>query len=296
MEGPYVLLAVLSLVAIGALVAAAWLGVRLRRVQALHAAPAPGSQQKHDVLTGLPTRVAIVASAEHTIAEAQQAKVPFAVTVLNVSRFKSINDSLGHEVGDELPSVSQRLRAVLANGDILGRLAGDSSCWAASARARFLRGDGRDDFRGAAQRLDRRSTSKSRFCAGISMFAANGTTFGTPVATGETAMRAAQHRARQFRFYSEEMSKSEEASRARSRLAARDPRGRSNCTIGEGRRRERSRTQRGSAAALEARLLPNVFIRSRRNRPVRRSASGCYGACADACVARLRIPPLRASP
>jgi diguanylate cyclase (GGDEF)-like protein len=126
MEGPYVLLAVLSLIAIGAVAAAVWLAVRLRRLQVMHAAPALGSQQRNDVLTGLPARVAIVASAEHSIAEAQQAKVPFAVTVLNVSRFKSINDALGHEVGDELlRRLSQRLRAVLASGDLLGRLAGD---------------------------------------------------------------------------------------------------------------------------------------------------------------------------
>src|SRR3954467_13294974 len=126
MEGPYVLLAMLSFLAIGAGAAAAWLGMRLRRLQAMHAAPAPRSQQRHDVLTGLPTRIAIVASAEHSIAEAQRAKIPFAVTVLNVSRFKSINDTLGHEVGDELlRRLSQRLRAVLAQGDMLGRLAGD---------------------------------------------------------------------------------------------------------------------------------------------------------------------------
>src|SRR6185503_8056350 len=98
----------------------------LRRLQATLALPAPGSQQRYDTLTGLPTRVAIVAAAEETIADAQRSGAPFAVSVLNVSRFKSINDSLGHEIGDELLRLlSQRLRAVLAHGDVLGRLAGD---------------------------------------------------------------------------------------------------------------------------------------------------------------------------
>ena len=126
MKGPYVLLAVLSFLAIGAVVTAAWLALRLRALKTALALPAPGSQQPYDTLTGLPTRVTIVASAEKTIAAATQANAPFSVTVLNVSRFKSINDSLGHEVGDELlRMLSQRLGRVLAQGDLLGRLAGD---------------------------------------------------------------------------------------------------------------------------------------------------------------------------
>ena len=101
--------------------------------------PAPGSPQRHDTLTGLPTRVAIVASAEEAISEAQRAGAPFAVTVLNVSRFKSINDSLGHEVGDELLRLlSQRLRACLQRATCSDAWpAMSSSCSAVSARARF---------------------------------------------------------------------------------------------------------------------------------------------------------------
>src|SRR5688572_27190263 len=126
MKGPYVLLAVLSFLAIAAALTAAWLALRLRALKASLALPAPGSQQPYDTLTGLPTRITIVASAEKTSAEATHTKGPFAVTVLNVSRFKSINDALGHEVGDELLRLlAQRLRGVLVRGDTLGRLAGD---------------------------------------------------------------------------------------------------------------------------------------------------------------------------
>jgi diguanylate cyclase (GGDEF)-like protein len=125
-ERPYVLLAVLSFLAIAATLAAGWLALRLRNLKAALALPARGSQQPYDTLTGLPTRITIVASAEKTIAEATRAGAPFAVTVLNVNRFKSINDSLGHEVGDELlQMLSQRLGGVLVRGDLLGRLAGD---------------------------------------------------------------------------------------------------------------------------------------------------------------------------
>ena len=215
MEGPYVLLAVLSLVAIGAVAAAVWFGMRLRRLQAMHSSPTPGSQQRHDVLTGLPTRVAIVSSAEHTIAEAQHANVPFAVTVLNVSRFKSINDSLGHEVGDELlRRLSQRLRAVLANGDILGRLAGDefivlgrvgTGTIPAEVTVETIFAALREPFSIEGHDIE------IAVSAGISMFPANGTTFDVLLRRAETAMRAARNIARgSFRFYSEEMSKSEE--------------------------------------------------------------------------------------
>jgi diguanylate cyclase (GGDEF)-like protein len=214
MEGPYVLLAVLSLVAIGAVAAAVWFGVRLRRLQSMHASPAPGAQQRNDVLTGLPTRVAIVATAEHSIAEAQQASAPFAVTVLNVSRFKSINDALGHEVGDELlRRLSQRLRAVLANGDILGRLAGDefivlgrvgTGTIPAEVTVETIFAALREPFSIEGHDIE------VAVSAGISMFPANGTTFDVLLRRAETAMRAAHSVARgSFRFYSEELSKSE---------------------------------------------------------------------------------------
>jgi len=215
MEGPYVLLAVLSLVAIGAVAAAVWFGVRLRRLQSMHASSAPGAQQRNDVLTGLPTRVAIVATAEHSIAEAQQASAPFAVTVLNVSRFKSINDALGHEVGDELlRRLSQRLRAVLANGDILGRLAGDefivlgrvgTGTIPAEVTVETIFAALREPFSIEGHDIE------VAVSAGISMFPANGTTFDVLLRRAETAMRAAHSVARgSFRFYSEELSKSEE--------------------------------------------------------------------------------------
>jgi len=215
MEGPYVLLAVSSLVATGAVAAAVWLALRLRRLQAAHAAASPGSQHKHDTLTGLPTRIAIVASAEQAVAEARSANAPFAVTVLNVNRFKSINDSLGHEVGDEvLRQLSQRLRAVLANGDVLGRLAGDEFVVLGRVGTGTIPAEVTVETIFAALRqpfsIDGHDIEVA-VCAGISMFPADGTTFDVLLRRAETAMRAARSIARgSFRFYSEDMSKSEE--------------------------------------------------------------------------------------
>ncbi len=215
MEGPYVLLAASSLVALGAAAAAAWFALRLKRLQAKLAQPAAGSQQRYDTLTGLPTRVAIVASAEQIIADARQAGVPFAVTALNVSRFKSINDALGHEVGDELLRLlAQRLRAVLVRGDVLGRPAGDefvvlgrvgTSAIPAEVTVETILAALREPFS-----IDGHDIEVA-VDAGISMFPADGATFDVLLRRAETAMRTARSIARgSFRFYSEEMSKSEE--------------------------------------------------------------------------------------
>lgn len=215
MEGPYVLLAASSLVALGAVAAAAWLALRLKRLQAKLAPPAPGSQQRYDTLTGLPTRIAIVASAEQIIADARQAGAPFAVTALNVSRFKSINDALGHEVGDELLRLlSQRLRAVLVRGDVIGRLAGDEFVVLGRVGTGAIPAEVTVETIFAALRepfsIDGHDIEVA-VDAGISMFPADGATFDVLLRRAETAMRSARSVARgSFRFYSEEMSKSEE--------------------------------------------------------------------------------------
>jgi diguanylate cyclase (GGDEF)-like protein len=215
MEGPYALLAVSSLVAAGAVAAAAWLALRLRRLQTTLAQPTPGSQQRYDTLTGLPTRVAIVASAEEAIASAHRSGAPFAVTVLNVSRFKSINDTLGHEVGDELLRLlSQRLSAVLVRGDVLGRLAGDefvvlgragTGPIPAEVTVETIFAALREPFSIGGHDIEIAAN------AGISMFPANGDAFDLLLRRAETAMRSARSVAPgTFRFYTEEMSKSEE--------------------------------------------------------------------------------------
>jgi diguanylate cyclase (GGDEF)-like protein len=215
MEGPYLLLAASSLIAVGAAAAAAWLALRLRQLQQRHALPAPGSPNHRDPLTGLPTRIAIVATAEQTIAAAQSAGAPFAVTVLNVHRFKTINDSFGHEVGDEvLRLLSRRLSGVLARGDVLGRLAGDefvvlarvgTAAVPAEVTVETICAALREPFTIAGHDIE------VAVNAGISMFPRDGATFDLLLRRAETAMRAARSIAHgTFRFYCEDMSKSEE--------------------------------------------------------------------------------------
>jgi diguanylate cyclase (GGDEF)-like protein len=215
MEGPYLLLAASSLIAVGAAAAAAWLALRLRQLQQRQAQPGPGSANHRDPLTGLPTRMAIVATAEQTIAAAQSAGAPFAVTVLNVHRFKTINDSFGHEVGDEvLRLLSQRLSGVLARGDVLGRLAGDEFVVLARVGTAAVPAEVTVETICAALREPfaiEGHDIEVAVNAGISLFPRDGATFDLLLRRAETAMRAARSIAHgTFRFYCEEMSKSEE--------------------------------------------------------------------------------------
>ncbi|MFL6576808.1 MAG: MHYT domain-containing protein, partial [Povalibacter sp.] len=79
-----------------------------------------------DALTGLPNRIALSEAAETALVRAAQRDGQLALLVLDVDRLKSINDSLGHEAGDQmLLELSRRLRSVLRHNDTLARLAGD---------------------------------------------------------------------------------------------------------------------------------------------------------------------------
>jgi diguanylate cyclase (GGDEF)-like protein len=80
----------------------------------------------HDALTSLPNRVLLDDRLSHAIAHAQRTGENFAVAVLDLDRFKLVNDSLGHRAGDELlQGVARRLSAALRGVDTVARLGGD---------------------------------------------------------------------------------------------------------------------------------------------------------------------------
>ena len=80
----------------------------------------------HDALTGLPNRLLLADRLEQAIAQSERRDRRFAVMVMDLDRFKSINDSLGHLSGDELlKEAARRLLTRLRRTDTLARLAGD---------------------------------------------------------------------------------------------------------------------------------------------------------------------------
>ncbi|MCG8028550.1 MAG: diguanylate cyclase [Candidatus Thiodiazotropha taylori] len=80
----------------------------------------------HDPLTGLPNRILLNDRMQHAIDRANRDGIMAAVMFLDLDRFKNINDTLGHPVGDELLlSVSKRLQANLREIDTISRQGGD---------------------------------------------------------------------------------------------------------------------------------------------------------------------------
>ncbi|HKR66516.1 MAG TPA: EAL domain-containing protein [Thermoanaerobaculia bacterium] len=83
-------------------------------------------QAYHDALTGLPNRLLFRDRLTIALAHAKRQQTPVAVMFLDLDRFKFVNDTLGHSLGDELLRiVGVRLRTVLREGDTIARMGGD---------------------------------------------------------------------------------------------------------------------------------------------------------------------------
>jgi diguanylate cyclase (GGDEF)-like protein len=83
-------------------------------------------QAQHDTLTGLPNRTALYRRVRRATARVRLRGGTVGLLLIDLDRFKEVNDTLGHDHGDRLlRDVAERLRGALRRGDMLARLGGD---------------------------------------------------------------------------------------------------------------------------------------------------------------------------
>ena len=190
---------------VGLIIIVAWLAWQLRQERQLR------REESTDALTGLPSRRVAAVEAIRTAEDARQRGSQFAVIVLNIDRLKSINNSLGHQAGDELLlAITQRLRSTLSPHHLLARLVGNEF----AIIARNIRGT--DDAEAIAHSM--LTTVREPFSVasvklhvsltvGVSMFPRDGESFDVLLRRAETALRCAKANSRGSHcFYAVEMS------------------------------------------------------------------------------------------
>ena len=163
-----------------------------------------------DPLTQLANRFSMEDQLEQLVATAGRENARFAVMFIDLDRFKIINDSFGHHVGDELlVNVAQRLRGAVRNSDTVARPAGDEFVIllrdiqkpsdAAQVAEKILHSM-------AKPILDDPQEITSSPSIGISLFPEDGKDAATLMQNADTAMYHAKASGRNdFRFFSKEM-------------------------------------------------------------------------------------------
>lgn len=105
-------------------------GLAIAQARALererHAQERIRHQAYHDPLTGLPNRLFFHEQLQDMLERSRGNERRLALLFIDIDRFKSVNDTLGHEMGDMLlKEIADRLRQSVRNGDIVARLGGD---------------------------------------------------------------------------------------------------------------------------------------------------------------------------
>ncbi|MES2263293.1 MAG: EAL domain-containing protein [Pseudomonadota bacterium] len=163
-----------------------------------------------DTLTGLPNRSQFYDSLSHSLGQAAEHRWALAVLFLDMDRFKNINDTLGHTIGDELlRQFSSRLVDCLRVRDTIGRFGGDEFA------AILMLPEGAqnaiavvDKIREAMRRpFDLKGHEVTVTASiGISVFPDDGTDADTLIQYADTAMYRAKEAGRDaFRFFTAEM-------------------------------------------------------------------------------------------
>ncbi|WP_295956414.1 GGDEF domain-containing protein [Rhodoferax sp.] len=83
-------------------------------------------QAYHDELTDLPNRAMCMDALRRILSRCERKSMPFSIMFIDLDHFKTVNDELGHAVGDQLlRQVAQRLQSCMRGGDLVARLGGD---------------------------------------------------------------------------------------------------------------------------------------------------------------------------
>ena len=164
----------------------------------------------HDTLTGLPNRLLLQDRLSHAIHRANREGSRLAILFLDVDRFKNINDTLGHSVGDHLlVLLATRLSRLIRDGDTVARLGGDefmilledyNAPEDAHTVARKVLKSLEESFEVQDQKLFVTAS------IGISVYPEDGSTVDKLVRNSDSAMYQAKEKGRNnYQFYTSEL-------------------------------------------------------------------------------------------
>jgi diguanylate cyclase (GGDEF)-like protein/PAS domain S-box-containing protein len=168
---------------------------------------------QHDALTGLPNRFTLAVHLEHALARAERSKDKIGVMFIDLDNFKTINDTLGHHIGDLLLcEVARRISSAVRKSDIVARIGGDEFVVVLEAAPRLP-----VDAGTVAQKILERVSEPIRVdgndlhttpSIGIGIFPDDGADIETLMKNADVAMYHAKGAGRNnFQFYAEHMNR-----------------------------------------------------------------------------------------
>jgi diguanylate cyclase (GGDEF)-like protein/PAS domain S-box-containing protein len=175
-----------------------------------------------DALTGLPNRRRLSDRIRLTLAQAQREATSFALLLINLDRFKHVNDTLGHAFGDRvLCEVANRLKSCFRQEDTLARLGGDefvlllqgADAASAEASAQRILDSLRQPFNQAGMRFTVTAS------IGIAIYPPDGLDMDELMSRADAAMHEVKKSGRAgFRFHQSRMQQREAGARSRMQL------------------------------------------------------------------------------
>lgn len=163
-----------------------------------------------DPLTGLPNRLLLQDRLDQGLVNARRSRQSLALMFIDLDRFKNINDSLGHDVGDLLlKEVAERMQGCLRKGDTLSRLGGDEFVVTVEGlqHAEDAGQVARKILAALGRPMEIAGHTLTTSCSvGISIFPADADDAPTLMKNADTAMYHAKEKGRRnYQFFSREM-------------------------------------------------------------------------------------------